>query len=212
MSALRQAFYVAMAALLTSAPAAGTAVGYFVTVNTTAISGTNGFIDFSFAPGSDSQSAFVTISGFSTDGTLNPSPQLSGGATGALPGIVTIDNSTQFNDYFQSFDFQSDIAFTVLFDGPAVTAPNGTSTSGSTFTFSMFDSSGTNPLLTDDPNGSAFTVDLNLDGSLTPQTFSPPVVQDQSTIPEPPPFLLVGSASAVWLALRRRATRARPSC
>jgi hypothetical protein len=35
----------------------------------------------------------------------------------------------------------------------------------------MFDGTGFNPLLTTDPNGNTFTVDLNLDGTTTPTLF-----------------------------------------
>ncbi len=63
------------------------------------------------------------------------------------------------------------MTFLLSFSGPALSAPNGTSSFGSTFAFGMFDGTGFNPLLTTDPNGNTFTVDVNLDGTTTPTLF-----------------------------------------
>ena len=173
------------------------AITDLVTVNTSAINGTSGFLDFDFAPGNDSQGAFVTITGFSPGASLSGVPQVSGGVTGTLPGTLTIDNSTAFNDYFQAFNYGTTIQFLLSFGGPALTAPNGTSTSGSTFVFGMFDSTGNNPLLTTDPNGNAFTVDVNLVGGTTVTAFpsdangDPPAATLVAATPEPSYFPLV---------------------
>jgi hypothetical protein len=123
---------------------------------------------------------------------------VNGGVLGVLPGTVTIDNSTAFNDYFQGFHFGATIQFLLSFGGPAVTSPNGTSTSGSTFGFGMWNSTETNPLLTTDPNGFTFTVDLNLDGSTTPTTF--PAATLESATPEPAPFALLAFGLTVLFA------------
>jgi hypothetical protein len=185
-------------------------ITYLVTVNTSAINGTSGFLDFGFAPGNDSQNAFVTVSSFSSSGSLTGVPQVSGGVSGALPVAVTIDNSTQFNDYFQGFNYGTAITFLVTFGGPAVTSPNGTSTSGSTFGFGMFDGTGTNPLLTTDLNGNTFTVDVNLDGTTTITTFlsnsqGGAAVATVQPTPEPSAFVLVGlGLVAIALTHRRR--------
>jgi hypothetical protein len=177
-------------------------------VNTGAISGTSGFLDFNFAPGYDSQDASVTIGSFVPGGSLSasPPPQVSGGASGALPGTVTIANSPlQYDDYFQGFDFGATIQFLLSFGGPAVTSPDGTS-SGSTFGFAMFDSTGANPLLTTDPSGNTFTVDVNPDGSTTLTTFpadefgAPPVATLESATPEPAPCALLALGLAVLFA------------
>jgi hypothetical protein len=157
--------------LLTAGLAAASPITYTVSVNTAAISGTTGFLDFDLAPGNDSQSAFATISNFSTTGTLSGGPQVNGAVTGTLPGTLTIGNSTQFNDYFQGFTYGTSIAFKLAFSGPALSSPDKTSTSGSTFAFAMFDSTGANPLLTSDPNGNTFLVGVNLDGSTTVTNF-----------------------------------------
>ena len=80
---------------------------------------------------------------------------------------LTFDNGTGFNDYFDDFTFGTTISFDASLHGPALSAPDGVSTSGSTFVFSMFsDAAGTIPVLTSDTtHGFAFTVNVNLDGT-----------------------------------------------
>jgi hypothetical protein len=213
-SILRFAALFVAVLLFEWAPVLATPITYLVTVNTSAISGTSGFLDFDFAPGNDSQNALVSMSNFFSSGSLTGSPQVNGGISGILPGILTIDNSTQFNDYFQGFDYGATLSFLLALSGPALSSPNGTSTSGSTFGFGMFDSTGINPLLTTDPNGNAFTVDVNLDGTTTIATFPPnfqggPPVVTVKSIPEPstPMMLLVALAGMALLVHRARSRR-----
>jgi len=84
-------------------------------------------------------------------------------------------NGTAFNDYFDGFTLGSTMSCQVSLYGPALSSPDGVSTSGSsTFAFSMFsDAAGTIPALTTDTtDGFAFTVDVNLDGTTTATNFS----------------------------------------
>jgi len=197
---------IATAGVVEAAP-----ITYSVTVNTTSLAGTTGFLDFDFAPGSDSQSATVSISGFSTDGLLSGLAQVNGAVTGNLPGSLSITNTTQFNDYFQGLNFGTSIFFTLTLSGPALSTPNGTSTSGSTFAFGMFDATGSNPLLTSDPNGNTFTVQVNLIGTTSVTTFPPAnggnpaatVVTAESTVPEPSTLMLVTITALSLIAVRR---------
>ena len=82
---------------------------------------------------------------------------------------LTFDNGGGFNDYFTGFTYGSKLSFKVSFYGPALSAPDEVSTSGSAFSFSMFsDAAGTIPILTSDTvSGFAFTVNVNLDGTTT---------------------------------------------
>ena len=193
-------------------PSSAATITYSINVDTSSIKGSTGFLDWSFAPGNDSQSAVVTISSFSTAASLNGAPMASGGVSGILPGNLTFDNSTQFNDYFQAFTYTGTIAFSLAFSGPALTVPDGTSSSGSTFGFAMFDASGSNPLLTSDPNGNAFTIDVNLDGSTRVTVFASdalggdPVASVQAA-PEPSTLLLL-LVPLVGLAMARMVPRA----
>ena len=165
-------------------------ITYPVQVDTSAVIGQSGFLDFQFAPGDAStQSAFVAISNFVSDGTLVAPPDVNGGVSGSLPGALTIDNNTAFNDYFEQFTFGSSFSFSLTLDGPALQSPNGTANSGSTFGLGLFDDA-QNPILTTDPNGFAALVDVKLDGSTATSVFpsdsngGAPVVQFIST-PEP---------------------------
>jgi hypothetical protein len=200
---------------LLAAGAARADIIYQVTVDTTPIQNTSGFLDFDFAPGNNSQAAFIQVSGFSPGGALAGAPQVSGGVSGTLPGLLAIDNSTAFNDYFQGFNYGDSISFLITLGGPAIDSPNGTATSGSTFGFAMFDATGSNPLLTSDPNGNAFTIDVNLDGSATVNDFSAnaQVALAAQPVPEPASFWLLGIvlagiiASQYIVRLRRSARK-----
>jgi hypothetical protein len=194
-------------------------ITYDVTINTSSISGTTGSLDFNFNPGSlVTQSASVEILDFSsTGGALAGSPTLTGDASGALPGTVTLDNGTGFNDYFEGFTFGSTLTFEVTLSGPALTSPDG-ATSGSTFAFSMFsDAEGTTPTLTSDTTeGFAFTVDVNVNGTTTVTDFSSEtsVVPLTSTVPEPNNIVLILAAILCAGAMRLRhvaSQKARPT-
>jgi hypothetical protein len=143
---------------------------YPVNVNTSSIAGIAGSLDFQFDPGPlVSQSASIEIRNFITDGTFTGVPSTIGDvAGGPLPSPLSFDNATQLNDYFRGFRFGTSLSFAVLLDGAAVKSPDGTSTSGSEFAFSMFsDAAGTVPALTTDTvNGFAVTLAIALDGTV----------------------------------------------
>ncbi len=181
-------------------------VTYDVTVNTSSIAGTAGSLDFNFNPGPlVTQAASLQILNFSSDGSLSGSPTLSGDVGGALPGALLFDNRTAFNDYFEGFVFGSTISFNVRLYGPALSSPDGVSTSGSAFAFSMFsDVAGTKPVLTSDTaDGFAFTVDVNLNGSTTVTNFSSQtsVRPISSAVPEPGSVVLLGCGAGLMGAL-----------
>lgn len=181
---------------------------YDVTVDTSSIAGTSGSLDFQFNPGAlVTQTANVQIQNFTSDGTLGSSI-LTGDAAGALPGTVSLDNLTGFNDYFTGFTYGSAISFLLNLTGPAVTAPDGISTSGSEFAFSMFsDPGGTIPVLTSDSvNGYALTADINLDGTatITNNSSQLTVTTPVTAAPEPSSLLLLGSGLASLVFLRRK--------
>jgi len=167
--------------------ASANVITYDVTVNTSSIAGTTGSLDFNFNPGPlVTQAASLQILDFTSDGTLaGDCPCGTGDVAGQLPGTLTFDNGTAYNDYFDDFTFGTTLSFDVTFYGPALTAPNGTSTSGSTFAFSMFsDSLGTVPVLTSDTtDGYAAIINVNLDGSTTSVDYSSEATV--SPVPEP---------------------------
>jgi hypothetical protein len=188
-------------------------ITYNVTVDTSSISGTAGSLDFNFNPGPlVTQSASLQILSFASNGTLAGSPALIGDVAGALPGTLTFDNGTGFNDYFEGFTFGSTLSFQVSFFEPALSSPDGVSTSGSTFAFSMFaDALGTTPVLTTDTtNGFAFTIGVNLDGTTTITNSSAQTTVTPATtpsVPEPGTLPLMASGIGLWLAFRFRPHR-----
>jgi hypothetical protein len=208
---MRTGFGLALALLLSGAMGTLSAnvVTYDITVNTSSITGTAGSLDFNFNPGPFvTQAASLQVLNFMSDGMLAGSPSLTGDVTGALPGTLTFDNGTGFNDYFEGFTYGTTLSFDVFLYGPALSSPNGTATSGSTFAFSMFsDPAGTMPVLTTDTiDGFAVTVDVNLDGTTTLTNFTP-----VSAVPEPSSPLLVGTVLLATLigAMRRAGNTAR---
>jgi hypothetical protein len=183
-----------------------------LSVDTSSISGTAGSLDFNFNPGPlVTQSASLQILNFTSDGTLAGSPVLTGDVTGALPGTVMFDNGTAFNDYFEGFTYGSTLSFQVSLFGPALSSPDGTSTSGSAFAFSMFsDAAGTIPALTTaTTDGFAFTANVNLDGTtlVTNSSEQTTVVPTTPAVPEPGTVPLMGAAIGLWLGCRFRRQR-----
>lgn len=187
-------------------------ITYDVTVNTASLSGTTGSLDFNFNPGPlTTQAATLQIDSFS-GASLSGGAFLTGDATGALPGVVTLTNGTAFNDYFQSVVYGSTLTFDLGLSGPALSSPDGTSASGSAFAFSMFsDAAGTQPALTSDTtDGFALTVGVNLDGSTTVSNFSSETAISaaggSTSVPEPDGLALAGAGFALALigVYRRR--------
>jgi hypothetical protein len=196
------------------------AITYDVTVNTSSIFGTAGSVDFNFNPGPlVTQAASLQILTFTSGGSLaNCAANIqgfcpTGDVSGALPETLTFDNGTGFNDYFDGFTFGTTISFDVSLYGPALSSPDGVSTSGSTFAFSMFsDAAGTIPVLTTDTtDGFAFAVGVNLDGSTTVNDFSSQTSIEtvSGSLPEPCSLTLLATALTWWGALRFRQRRRR---
>jgi hypothetical protein len=200
--------------LLCSASIASAApITYDATVDTSSVSGMAGALDFQFNPGPlVTQAASLQILNFASNGALAANPALTGDVAGTLPGTLTFNNSTAFNDYFTGFTYGSALSFEARLDGPALSSPDGVSASGSTFAFSMFsDAAGTIPALTTNAAGFAFTIDVNLDGttSLTNYSSQTTVVPITSAIPEPSTLALLGVGVIGLGIMRRRATQTR---
>ena len=174
---------------------------YQVYVNTSAIAGQSGYLDFQFNPGNNAQAAIAEILNFDSTGALAGAPLIAGNVSGSLPGTVTLGNTNAWNDYFQGFTFNHGIHFAVRLDGPALTAPDGVAASGSDFAFSMYAADQVTPLLTNDPNGFAMSANVMTDGA-TSANYGP----SASPVPEPSTFALLG-LGLVGAAVLRKKTR-----
>jgi hypothetical protein len=180
---------------------------YDVFVDTSAISGTTGFVDFAFNPTPGAQLGFAEILNFA-GGTLMGVPTVTGDVSGTLPGILILNNDTPVNEYFQGFIFGPSMTFNLLMAGPAISNP-GSFAVGSLFSYGMLDPTGT-PVLTTDPAGSALNVAVNPGGTIAITTFpsspgGPPIV---NITPEPASVLMLFSAVSLLglLAILRKRT------
>ena len=150
----------------------------------------------------------ASVVGFSTDGSLSGSATLAGDAFGQLPGPLTFDNQTTFNDYFQSMTFQSTAVFLVTLNGPTL---NGGGPSA--FNIGFYASDQATALLTTSSDGIAGQIVINSDGSTTPATFpsadgQPSVLTitgaTVSAVPEPATFALAGIVLALLARFAKR--------
>jgi hypothetical protein len=211
---MRSGLAILVALFSCSIMAPASPVTYDVTINTTSIAGTSGSLDFNFDPGLlVSQGASLQILNFSSSGTLVGSPSLTGDVSGSLPSTITFDNGTGYNDYFVGFTYGSILSFDVSLYGPALSSPDGISTSGSTFAFSMFaDPAGTIPTLTSNKtDGFAFLVNVNLDGTTSVTNYSTQTSGLPGPVPEPGSLVLLGTGFACgilsWSCHRLRRPR-----
>lgn len=194
---------------------------YAVTIDTSSQSGNGGYIDLQFDPSSlTTQPANAAVTTFSTDGSLDtfgddPFDFSGGDISGTLPGTVSFDNGTSTNEYTQGITFGNTISFNLDLSGPAIDLPNADG--GGSFFLTFYDPSG-DPLLTNNPNGPAFEVDINGDGSTTPTAFAnasggPTVVTYSlpltAATPEPSMMLLLAGGLAAIAAFRRPIARAK---
>jgi hypothetical protein len=209
---IRAVFAAALLSMFMLGTAAADAITYHISVNTSSIGTVNGYLDFQFNPGGlDTQLAGAQVLNFATDGFLlnSPAPAPTGDVTGDLPGTLAFDNQSAFNDYFQHFTFGNSVAFDLLLNGPALTSPNGTSSSGTTFGFAVYADDAMTPLLTSDPSGQVLTVDVNLDGTTTPRLLGlddsgAPYANATTPVPEPASMVLLASGALGVLARRKR--------
>ena len=194
---------------------AAAGVTYVVTVDTTSLSSTSGYIDFQFNPAnSSSLAASALVSSFLTDGGVGGQAFQFGDATGPLSGplsTLSFDNGTPQNELTYYFSPGTSISFDVTVSGPALGggAPAGATSS---FLLTLFDSGG-NPYSTG-PGGAIATIVINEDGSTTGTGYPPNFDRGPTAtvvlqgVPEPSTLLLgvIGFGALFgWHQVRRRA-------
>jgi hypothetical protein len=173
---------------------------YNVSVNTSSLSGTDGYLYFQYVPVNAAEST-ATVSGFS-GGTLAPanaSNVVDGSAvTGILPGSVTFANTNGINDYNHGFTFGNSLSFLLSFTDPLI---GGLPGGGSTFSLGLFgDESGSSPLITS--SGTVFSADLVNDGSVSPVTVAG--ISSANPVPEAGTMWLLGSGLVGWVGIGRK--------
>lgn len=176
---------VAVLACACAIPAAAQ-VKYFVTVDTSSVSGMSGIVDMQFNPGGASEVATAQVVGFTVNGgSVSGSPTLMGDAAGTLPGTLAFQNTAPDNEYYQNITFGSSVTFELVLSGPAITSPNG-STDGTSFFLSFYTPGFGAILLTNDSAGPI--VEADIDTSTNPTTitaegFTEPEAEQVSTCP-----------------------------
>lgn len=136
------------------------AQSYLVTVDTSELAGTEGYVNFQFNPADlAAPAAEASILQWLGSTTLLDAPLIEGNVTGSLPSTVTMNNGTAFNDYFHAARFGEAFSFIVQFSGNVSPATLGTS-----FALALYAGDGATALLTDDVSGSLVRFELSSAG------------------------------------------------
>ena len=189
--------YLLLGLLASVVPAAANT--FFVSIDTSTVSGVTGSLFFFYGPGlAPVDPATATITGFS-GGTLGA--VLIPGGTGVLPATLTMDNSAPVS-YQQAITFGSKISFFLSLTGPAVSNPSPGAIGGTDLALFLLDA-GDGPLPIDDSDGQV------LDASIVPNTGQTSIagqpVVTSVLLPEPGSMLLLLSGvGMVGWRLRRR--------
>jgi hypothetical protein len=183
-------------------------VTYQVTADTSSIVGSSGYLDLQFEPNPVvTNPATAAVTKFATSGTLSGAATLTGDVTGQLPGALSFDNLTSFNDYFQATTFGNTLSFDVTLAGPT---PQGGAASA--FNIAFYAADGATPILTTDTtNGIAGDIILNGDGSTSADAIpataggaSVLTISLVSATPEPSYTFLLAIAGGGVILMRRR--------
>lgn len=163
------------------------AVPYHVTIDTTSLNGTPGYLYLQYG-GLNAVPSTATVSDYS-GGVLaaaNSANVVNGSAlSGMLPNTVVFANTNGINDYNHGITFGNAINFNLLFASNSFGAPAG---GNSTFSLGLYgDENGSTPLL----GGTLFTIDLKNDGNTSYEVFSNHA--NVAPVPEPGTIVLLSA-------------------
>ena len=173
---------------------------YNVTIDTTPLSTTQGYLAFDFLQGAPIEDNSVTIFNFSTNATLGALTP-TGDATGTIsPGPGTLDDINNFfNEFLQEVTYGTTLSFNLSL------TTNGASTPDN-FSFYLLNSSQF-PIMTSDPTGDDSLISIDISGpDLTPNVYTSADATATVTLaglstPEPSSFWLLGISLAALLRI-----------
>jgi hypothetical protein len=184
-------------------------VSFATTIDTSSVTGTDGGIYLSFAPGLNADPASVSVSGFAPLAGLPGAPAFTdGGVTGSLDtnDLSFTNYLFQLNDYGENVTFGSTLSFEVTFQLPDMLTGN----SGSEFDIQLTESDLATPILTSDPSGNIVEILYDQNGNFTENaTSSYASVTAAGAAPEPGGILLPAVSLSCLLGAMRRRKRAR---
>ncbi len=145
---------------------------YQVTIDTSELSGSPGFIRVQFNPAMSppDRGAVVQLTDFDSDGVFSGDPEYVGGAQGSLLSVVSLRNESLLNQFTQAIQFGSLVTFDVLISDDAVFGMNSHML-GNRFSVQLFDADATTPQLTTDSSGAVVSIDLNSDRSVSARVY-----------------------------------------
>lgn len=186
-----------IALVMFAANSAFAALSYNVSVDTTSLNTTSGYLYFQYG-GFNAVDSTATLYSFN-GGALaadNSANVVDGSAvTGKLPNSVYFANTNGTNDYNHGITFGSDLKFSVAF---ASTSFGATNNGNSTFSLGLFsDEAGLSPLVS-----TLFTIDLNNDATTVVGALANGV--DVTPTPIPAAIWLLGSGLMGLVGVRRR--------
>jgi hypothetical protein len=201
-----------LAALFVAIPAYASPI--LVTVDTSALAGTQADLAFDLIDGGPPPNT-VTLSGFTTDGTLGASSS-TGDVTGAFPGTVTLADTSFFNEYLQNETLGTTFQF--ILDSTNLPADLTSFPDG--FALFLLDhATGLSLVTTSDPTGADALFLWSLGTTTAPDLYSSDTVHvtigPVNPAPEPSTLslamigiagLILFSAFGLWRARNRRAS------
>lgn len=191
-----------------ASPVYASLLNYEVTIDTSALLGSVGYVDLQFNPGTiTAPAAQAALTLFSSDATLQSGVQVDGDVAGVLPGIVLFSNTTPFNAVLQPMTFGNTASFHLNFSGAFTTMLSGANT---LFSASLLDGD-FNSLLTVDPIGTLLQFDLAPGGGITTTTFNAAIgtpsvvgVVAVAAVPVPAAVVLFGTGLAGLVGWQRK--------